>query len=205
MRWLQAGHSSLAPPWRMSSTSSSGYWVREGTPELRFTTHVQERYLSNSVTLGTPTEETWPGISSIEEFKSYNFPKYKPQPIINHAPRYWGRVCVCVHMSDRKSYGTFTQAVIRFLPHPNACTFPSAKASCRRRTLLFLFPVGWIAKGWSCCSLSSEWVFISLAQQTHCRAQYGVLAAWVNHNKKCNQSSVLFSSNNLLRPRQYQM
>uniref|UniRef100_A0A671Y494 cyclin-dependent kinase n=1 Tax=Sparus aurata TaxID=8175 RepID=A0A671Y494_SPAAU len=38
--------------------------------------------------LGTPTEENWPGISSIEEFKSYNFPKYKPQPIINHAPRY---------------------------------------------------------------------------------------------------------------------
>ncbi|KAG7234832.1 hypothetical protein INR49_003913 [Caranx melampygus] len=38
--------------------------------------------------LGTPTEENWPGISSIEEFKSYNFPKYKPQPLINHAPRY---------------------------------------------------------------------------------------------------------------------
>uniref|UniRef100_A0AAQ5ZTQ7 cyclin-dependent kinase n=1 Tax=Amphiprion ocellaris TaxID=80972 RepID=A0AAQ5ZTQ7_AMPOC len=37
--------------------------------------------------LGTPTEENWPGISAIEEFKSYNFPKYKPQPIINHAPR----------------------------------------------------------------------------------------------------------------------
>lgn len=37
--------------------------------------------------LGTPTEENWPGISSIEEFKSYSFPKYKPQPIINHAPR----------------------------------------------------------------------------------------------------------------------
>uniref|UniRef100_A0A3B5L9B5 cyclin-dependent kinase n=1 Tax=Xiphophorus couchianus TaxID=32473 RepID=A0A3B5L9B5_9TELE len=37
--------------------------------------------------LGTPTEEKWPGISTIEEFKSYNFPKYKPQPLINHAPR----------------------------------------------------------------------------------------------------------------------
>uniref|UniRef100_A0A673B4C4 cyclin-dependent kinase n=1 Tax=Sphaeramia orbicularis TaxID=375764 RepID=A0A673B4C4_9TELE len=37
--------------------------------------------------LGTPTEENWPGISSIDEFKSYNFPKYKPQPLINHAPR----------------------------------------------------------------------------------------------------------------------
>lgn len=39
-------------------------------------------------TSGTPTEEKWPGISTIEEFKSYNFPKYKPQPLINHAPRY---------------------------------------------------------------------------------------------------------------------
>uniref|UniRef100_A0AAQ4P0T2 cyclin-dependent kinase n=1 Tax=Gasterosteus aculeatus aculeatus TaxID=481459 RepID=A0AAQ4P0T2_GASAC len=37
--------------------------------------------------LGTPKEENWPGISSIEEFKSHNFPKYKPQPLINHAPR----------------------------------------------------------------------------------------------------------------------
>uniref|UniRef100_A0A8C6UH81 cyclin-dependent kinase n=1 Tax=Neogobius melanostomus TaxID=47308 RepID=A0A8C6UH81_9GOBI len=37
--------------------------------------------------LCTPTEENWPGISSIEEFKTHNFPKYKPQLIINHAPR----------------------------------------------------------------------------------------------------------------------
>uniref|UniRef100_A0A8D3BT52 cyclin-dependent kinase n=1 Tax=Scophthalmus maximus TaxID=52904 RepID=A0A8D3BT52_SCOMX len=37
--------------------------------------------------LGTPTEDSWPGISSIDEFKSYKFPKYKAQPLINHAPR----------------------------------------------------------------------------------------------------------------------
>ncbi|KAJ0029417.1 hypothetical protein NQD34_004414 [Periophthalmus magnuspinnatus] len=37
--------------------------------------------------LGTPSEENWPGISSIDEFKSYKFPKYKAQPLINHAPR----------------------------------------------------------------------------------------------------------------------
>uniref|UniRef100_A0A3B3ZQW7 cyclin-dependent kinase n=1 Tax=Periophthalmus magnuspinnatus TaxID=409849 RepID=A0A3B3ZQW7_9GOBI len=36
--------------------------------------------------LGTPSEENWPGISSIDEFKSYKFPKYKAQPLINHAP-----------------------------------------------------------------------------------------------------------------------
>ncbi|KAG7281037.1 hypothetical protein CRUP_016669 [Coryphaenoides rupestris] len=34
--------------------------------------------------LGTPTEDTWPGILSIEEFKSHKFPKYKSQPLINH-------------------------------------------------------------------------------------------------------------------------
>lgn len=38
---------------------------------------------------GTPSQETWPGVSSNDEFKNYNFPKYKPQPLINHAPRYF--------------------------------------------------------------------------------------------------------------------
>ncbi|KAF5926558.1 hypothetical protein HPG69_001186 [Diceros bicornis minor] len=37
--------------------------------------------------LGTPSQETWPGVSSNDEFKNYNFPKYKPQPLVNHAPR----------------------------------------------------------------------------------------------------------------------
>lgn len=59
---------------------------------------------------GTPTEDTWPGITSNEEFKAYNFTQYRAQPLINHAPRYlpqhrrhggvagdvngsWGRCC----------------------------------------------------------------------------------------------------------------
>ncbi|KAE8581978.1 hypothetical protein XENTR_v10019894 [Xenopus tropicalis] len=37
--------------------------------------------------LGTPTEETWPGILSNEEFKSYNYPRYYPDPIQKHAAR----------------------------------------------------------------------------------------------------------------------
>ncbi|XP_039627160.1 cyclin-dependent kinase 17-like isoform X4 [Polypterus senegalus] len=37
--------------------------------------------------LGTPSEETWPGITTNEEFKSYNFPHYKAEPLVNHAPR----------------------------------------------------------------------------------------------------------------------
>uniref|UniRef100_A0A672SD11 cyclin-dependent kinase n=1 Tax=Sinocyclocheilus grahami TaxID=75366 RepID=A0A672SD11_SINGR len=48
--------------------------------------------------LGTPTEDNWPSISSIEEFKSYNFPKYKPQPFINHAPRYLISICVSLQL-----------------------------------------------------------------------------------------------------------
>lgn len=37
---------------------------------------------------GTPTEETWPGIGSNDEFRSYLFPQYRPQALINHVPRY---------------------------------------------------------------------------------------------------------------------
>ncbi|XP_061698680.1 cyclin-dependent kinase 17-like isoform X2 [Syngnathoides biaculeatus] len=37
--------------------------------------------------LGTPTDDSWPGISSVEDFKSHKFPKYKTQLLINHAPR----------------------------------------------------------------------------------------------------------------------
>ncbi|XP_030049739.1 cyclin-dependent kinase 16 isoform X1 [Microcaecilia unicolor] len=38
-------------------------------------------------TLGTPTEETWPGIMSNKDFKSCKYPKYYPDPIQKHAPR----------------------------------------------------------------------------------------------------------------------
>ncbi|XP_061419054.1 cyclin-dependent kinase 17 isoform X1 [Lethenteron reissneri] len=37
--------------------------------------------------LGSPREDMWPGISSNEEYKSYNFPKYRSEPMITHAPR----------------------------------------------------------------------------------------------------------------------
>ncbi|XP_035488523.1 cyclin-dependent kinase 18 [Scophthalmus maximus] len=37
--------------------------------------------------IGTPTEESWPGISGSEEFRSYLFPQYRPQALINHVPR----------------------------------------------------------------------------------------------------------------------
>lgn len=37
--------------------------------------------------LGTPTEETWPGITSNEEFISYNYPRYRADSLHNHTPR----------------------------------------------------------------------------------------------------------------------
>ncbi|TNM87005.1 hypothetical protein fugu_007235 [Takifugu bimaculatus] len=37
--------------------------------------------------LGTPTEESWPGITTSEEFKTYNFPQYQAEPLVSHAPR----------------------------------------------------------------------------------------------------------------------
>uniref|UniRef100_A0AAR2IZ27 cyclin-dependent kinase n=1 Tax=Pygocentrus nattereri TaxID=42514 RepID=A0AAR2IZ27_PYGNA len=37
--------------------------------------------------LGTPSEESWPGVSTSEEFKTYNFPRYRAEPLVNHAPR----------------------------------------------------------------------------------------------------------------------
>ncbi|KAM9856074.1 cyclin-dependent kinase 16 [Aulostomus maculatus] len=37
--------------------------------------------------LGTPTELSWPGISSNEEFVAYNYPQYRAERLSNHTPR----------------------------------------------------------------------------------------------------------------------
>lgn len=37
---------------------------------------------------GTPTEQSWPGISSNEEFVTYNYPQYRAERLSNHTPRY---------------------------------------------------------------------------------------------------------------------
>lgn len=132
-------------------------------------------------TSGTPTEESWPGISTIEEFKSYNFPKYKPQPLINHAPRYtlllllvlclfisryarpgWFE-CVqwCAFLSarlaisGRKSCRTLEPAV-RFLPPMSPPHSHQPFLLVDTELLLFSSPSGWTAKVSSCCWRSSE-------------------------------------------------
>lgn len=43
--------------------------------------------LPGPMSSGTPTEESWPGVMSISEFRAYNFPRYLPQPLLSHAPR----------------------------------------------------------------------------------------------------------------------
>ncbi|XP_062283473.1 cyclin-dependent kinase 16 isoform X1 [Scomber scombrus] len=37
--------------------------------------------------LGTPTEQSWPGINCNEEFVTYNYPQYRAERLSNHTPR----------------------------------------------------------------------------------------------------------------------
>ncbi|XP_061584168.1 cyclin-dependent kinase 18 isoform X3 [Cololabis saira] len=62
------------------------YEMATGRPMFPGATVKEELHLIFRL-MGTPTEETWPGISSNEDFRSYLFPKYKPQALINHMPR----------------------------------------------------------------------------------------------------------------------
>ncbi|XP_072027290.1 cyclin-dependent kinase 17-like isoform X2 [Amphiura filiformis] len=62
------------------------YEMAAGRPLFPGSTVEDELHLIFKV-LGTPTDETWPDISSNDDFKSYRFPKYPREPLINHAPR----------------------------------------------------------------------------------------------------------------------
>uniref|UniRef100_A0A3Q4HCB1 Cyclin dependent kinase 18 n=1 Tax=Neolamprologus brichardi TaxID=32507 RepID=A0A3Q4HCB1_NEOBR len=61
------------------------YEMATGRPMFPGATVKEELHLIFRL-MGTPTEETWPGISSNEEFMSYLFPQYRPQALINHCP-----------------------------------------------------------------------------------------------------------------------
>lgn len=41
---------------------------------------------------GTPTEQSWPGINSNEDFVTYNYPEYRAETLSNHTPR-WTHNC----------------------------------------------------------------------------------------------------------------
>ncbi|XP_065115260.1 cyclin-dependent kinase 18 [Paramisgurnus dabryanus] len=62
------------------------YEMATGRPMFPGSTIKEELHLIFRL-MGTPTEETWPGISTNEEFKSYLFPQYRAQALINHVPR----------------------------------------------------------------------------------------------------------------------
>ncbi|XP_070405183.1 cyclin-dependent kinase 18 isoform X2 [Nothobranchius furzeri] len=62
------------------------YEMATGRPMFPGATVKEELHLIFRL-MGTPTEETWPGVSSNEEFRSYLFPQYRPQALINHVPR----------------------------------------------------------------------------------------------------------------------
>ncbi|KAI5622967.1 cyclin-dependent kinase 18 [Silurus asotus] len=62
------------------------YELATGRPMFPGSTIKEELHLIFRL-MGTPSEESWPGITANEEFKSYLFPLYKAQPLINHVPR----------------------------------------------------------------------------------------------------------------------
>ncbi|XP_051957047.1 cyclin-dependent kinase 18-like isoform X2 [Xyrauchen texanus] len=62
------------------------YEMATGRPMFPGSTVKEELHLVFRL-MGTPTEETWPGITANEEFKSYLFPQYRAQTLINHVPR----------------------------------------------------------------------------------------------------------------------
>lgn len=101
---LQAGTgarmrgSLLAAPWDVQAVPAHGdiRALSRGqgthTPEVFPSALSAHGRFPLSPLAGTPTEDTWPGITSNEEFKAYNFTQYRAQPLINHAPRYpWSR------------------------------------------------------------------------------------------------------------------
>lgn len=172
-----------APPHlQVTGWAAASHILEEGEDEERGWSLIGTAFF---VSPGTPTEENWPGISSVEEFKSYNFPKYKPQPLINHAPRYrrylliaceddlvWflfllfylfmsfllglcGAWVFVTHMSVTGRKSCFSQTAMHFLPLTSL--WPPTSPQAVHLTLFLSLP-GWTAKASSCCFHSSKWV-----------------------------------------------
>ncbi|XP_077424454.1 cyclin-dependent kinase 17-like isoform X2 [Vanacampus margaritifer] len=80
------GSTEYSTPIDMWGVGCIFYEMITGRPLFPGSTVEDELHLIFRI-LGTPTEETWPGISTSEEFKTYHFPKYKAEPLVNHAPR----------------------------------------------------------------------------------------------------------------------
>uniref|UniRef100_A0A8D0KU47 cyclin-dependent kinase n=1 Tax=Strix occidentalis caurina TaxID=311401 RepID=A0A8D0KU47_STROC len=81
------GSTEYSTPIDMWGVGCIHYEMVTGRPMFPGSTVKEELHLIFRL-LGTPTEDTWPGITSNEEFKAYNFTQYRAQALINHAPRY---------------------------------------------------------------------------------------------------------------------
>lgn len=71
----------------LGETPVESRWAFAFSDTYVLSTHVNWLTELSVSSTGTPTEETWPGITTSEEFKTYNFPQYKAEPLVNHAPR----------------------------------------------------------------------------------------------------------------------
>ncbi|XP_024915031.1 cyclin-dependent kinase 17-like [Cynoglossus semilaevis] len=80
------GSTEYSTPIDMWGVGCIFYEMITGRPLFPGSTVEDELHLIFRI-LGTPTEEIWPGITTTEEFKTYNFPQYKPESLLNHAPR----------------------------------------------------------------------------------------------------------------------
>ncbi|XP_028925086.1 cyclin-dependent kinase 18 [Ornithorhynchus anatinus] len=80
------GATEYSTPIDMWGVGCIHYEMATGRPIFPGSTVKEELHLIFRL-LGTPTEETWPGVMANTEFRAYSFPLYRPQPLINHAPR----------------------------------------------------------------------------------------------------------------------
>jgi len=80
------GSTEYSTPIDMWGVGCIFYEMACGRPLFPGSTVEDELHLIFKV-LGTPQPSVWPGIQSNEEFLSFNFPHYEPEPLINHAPR----------------------------------------------------------------------------------------------------------------------
>merc|ERR1712038_939965 len=80
------GSTEYSTPIDMWGVGCIFYEMASGRPLFPGSTVEDELHLIFKV-LGSPTEETWPGISQSDELASYKFPTYSPEPLLSHAPR----------------------------------------------------------------------------------------------------------------------
>nr|XP_045378764.1 cyclin-dependent kinase 18 isoform X2 [Camelus bactrianus] len=80
------GSTEYSTPIDMWGVGCIHYEMATGRPLFPGSTVKEELHLIFRL-LGTPTEETWPGVMALSEFRAYSFPRYLPQPLISHAPR----------------------------------------------------------------------------------------------------------------------